>query len=103
MHRTSIHRADAVQDSHGAAAVGSAFGFHPRNDRTVLPSESLIMLAVTASAFLLGRLGSHEGALFLPPRVSLRTWNPARDRVFYGSERLACEKARPLFRPLAEK
>ena len=28
------------------------------------------MLAVTASAFLLGRLGSHEGALFLPPRVS---------------------------------
>jgi hypothetical protein len=31
---------------------------------------SLLMLAVTASAFLLGRLGSHEGALFLPPRGS---------------------------------
>jgi hypothetical protein len=27
----------------------------------------------------------------------------ARDRVFYGRERFACEKTRPLFRPLAEK
>ena len=31
---------------------------------------SLIMLAVTAGAFLLGHLGSHEGAPVLPPRVS---------------------------------
>jgi hypothetical protein len=61
------------------------------------------MLAVTASAFLLGRLGSHEGALFLPPRVSLRTWNPARDRVFYGRERFASETIRLLFRPLKQK
>jgi hypothetical protein len=31
---------------------------------------TLIMLAVTAAAFLLGRLGRHKGAFCLPSRVS---------------------------------